>query len=105
MFAGYTCGDTFTREMIQIEPSTPEFTSGNHDPAPLRLAEGEFIYPENITIEDCHFGKNDEAGAPPEQQSIFRLNKKQPTRSNYRVGFCISAINMRRPATSLLLQP
>ncbi len=63
MFAGYACGDVFTREVIQVEPSTPGAT-GAAASAPLKFEEGEFVFPENITIEDCYFGKSDEAGAP-----------------------------------------
>lgn len=59
MFAGYECGDTFTREIIQIEPSTPGATGG-----PLTFADGEYNCPKNITINNCYFGKSDEAGAP-----------------------------------------
>ncbi len=63
MFAGYACGDTFTREVIQVEPSTPGST-GAAATAPLKFGEGEYNYPKNITIEGCYFGKSDEAGAP-----------------------------------------
>lgn len=59
MFAGYLCGDVFTREIIQVEPSTPGATGG-----PLTFGAGEYNLPENITISDCYFGKSDEAGAP-----------------------------------------
>lgn len=59
MFAGYECGDTFTREVIQLEPSTPGATGG-----PLTFADGEYNCPKNITINNCYFGKSDEAGAP-----------------------------------------
>lgn len=59
MFAGYDCGDTFTREIIQIEPSTPGATGG-----PLTFENGEYNCPKNITINNCYFGKSDEAGPP-----------------------------------------
>lgn len=59
MFAGYLCGDAFTREVIQLEPSTPGATGG-----PLTFADGEYYCPKNITINNCYFGKSDEAGAP-----------------------------------------
>jgi len=59
MFAGYECGDTFTREIVQIEPSTPAATGG-----PLTFVNGEYNCPKNITINNCYFGKSDEAGAP-----------------------------------------
>lgn len=63
MFAGYTCGDAFTREIIQVEPSTPGAT-GTAATAPLKFENGEYNLPENITIQSCYFGKSDEAGAP-----------------------------------------
>lgn len=59
IFAGYLCGDTFTREIIQVEPSTPGATGG-----PLTFGAGEYNLPENITVSNCYFGKSDEAGAP-----------------------------------------
>lgn len=59
MFAGYDCGEAFTREMIQVEPSTPGATGG-----PLTFENGEFNCPKNITINNCYFGKSDEAGPP-----------------------------------------
>lgn len=59
MFAGFTCGETFTREVVQVEPSTPGATGG-----PLTFGEGEFNCPKNITISHCYFGKSDESGAP-----------------------------------------
>lgn len=59
MFAGYLCGDVFTREIIQVEPSTPGATGG-----PLTYGAGEYNLPENITISNCYFGKSDEAGPP-----------------------------------------
>lgn len=63
MFAGYVVGDTFTREVLQIEPSTPGAT-GSGDNPPLKFFAGEYNMPENITIDKCYFGKSDEAGAP-----------------------------------------
>lgn len=59
IFAGFVCGETFTREVIQVEPSTPGATGG-----PLTFGEGEFNCPNNITISNCYFGDSDEAGAP-----------------------------------------
>ena len=63
MFAGYVVGDTFTREVLQIEPSTPGATGAGNNP-PLKFFAGEYNMPENITIDKCYFGKSDEAGAP-----------------------------------------
>jgi len=57
IFAGFLCGDNFTREVIQVEPSTPGATGG-----PIAYGEGEFTYPKNVTITGCYFGKSDEAG-------------------------------------------
>ena len=59
MFAGYLCGDVFTREIIQVEPSTPGASGG-----PITFGAGEYNLPENITVSNCYFGKSDEAGAP-----------------------------------------
>lgn len=59
MFAGYLCGDAFTREIIQVEPSTPGASGG-----PITFGAGEYNLPENITVSNCYFGKSDEAGAP-----------------------------------------
>jgi len=61
IFAGFLCGANFTREVIQVEPSTSAAT-GN--PGPVTFGVGEFALPKNITITDCYFGKSDEAGAP-----------------------------------------
>ena len=63
MFAGFLCGSAFTREIIQVEPSTPGAT-GSAATAPITFGEGEYFLPENITITDCYFGKSDKAGAP-----------------------------------------
>lgn len=59
IFAGFLCGDNFTREIIQVEPSTPAATGG-----PITFGEGEFALPKNITVTDCYFGKSDKAGPP-----------------------------------------
>ncbi len=59
MFAGYECGSAFTREVIQIEPSTPGATGG-----PLTFKDGEYYCPKNVTINNCYFGESDEGGAP-----------------------------------------
>ena len=63
MFAGYTWGGTFTREVVQIEVSTPGAT-GTAATAPLTFEEGEFNYSENIEISHCYFGKSDRCGVP-----------------------------------------
>ncbi|MBQ9081001.1 MAG: hypothetical protein IJY27_08030 [Clostridia bacterium] len=63
MFAGYTWGDTFTREVLQVEVSTPGAT-GAVPNSPLQFSEGEYYYCENIEISHCYFGKSDECGAP-----------------------------------------
>lgn len=57
IFAGFKCGDAFTREVVQIEPSHSGAGS-------LKFEEGEFYYCENITINNCYFGESDELGAP-----------------------------------------
>lgn len=63
MFAGYTWGGTFTREVLQVEVSTPGAT-GAVPNSPLSFEEGEYNYCENIEITGCYFGKSDKAGAP-----------------------------------------
>lgn len=63
MFAGYTWGGTFTREVLQVEPSTPGAT-GAVPNSPIQFEEGEFNYGENIEISHCYFGKSDKYGAP-----------------------------------------
>lgn len=63
MFAGYTWGGTFTREVVQIEVSTPGAT-GVAATAPLTFSEGEYNYSENIEISRCYFGKSDRCGVP-----------------------------------------
>ena len=62
-FAGFILGDTFTREIIQVEVSTPGAT-GTPPGSPLTFSEGEFNFSANIEISDCYFGKSDECGAP-----------------------------------------
>lgn len=57
MFAGFKCSSTTSQETIQIEPSRPNATGG-----PITFEEGEVFYSENITINNCYFGKSDEAG-------------------------------------------
>lgn len=57
MFVGFECGDAFTREVVQIEPS-------HSGAGALKFEEGEFYYCENITINNCYFGESDELGAP-----------------------------------------
>ncbi|MBE6669516.1 MAG: hypothetical protein E7601_04850 [Ruminococcaceae bacterium] len=57
MFAGFVCGDSYSKETIQIEPARPNATGG-----PITFEEGEYYYSENISISDCYFGKSDEAG-------------------------------------------
>jgi len=57
MFAGYKCGTDSSKETIQIEPSRPNATGG-----PITFEEGEFYYSENLSINNCYFGKSDEAG-------------------------------------------
>lgn len=63
MFAGYTWGGTFTREVVQIEVSAPGAT-GAAATAPLTFSEGEYNYSENIEISHCYFGKSDRCGVP-----------------------------------------
>ena len=63
MFVGFEYGGSFTREVIQIEGTQPP-AFGTADSAPQRFEEGEFILDENITIENCYFGKSDELPAP-----------------------------------------
>ena len=59
MFAGYMCGNTLTGETVQIEPSRINATGG-----PITFEEGEYYYSEDITFNNCYFGKSDEAGPP-----------------------------------------
>lgn len=58
MFAGFRLGDTFTREVLQIEHAHAGalgyLTFNDNDPRFL----------ENITITNCYFGKSDKYGAP-----------------------------------------
>lgn len=63
MFAGFVCGESFTREVVQVEPSAPGAT-GTAETAPITFVDGEYYLPKNITITDCYFGKSNEAGAP-----------------------------------------
>lgn len=63
MFAGYTWGGTFTREVVQIEVTTPGAT-GAAATAPLTFAQGEYNYSENVEISHCYFGKSDRCGVP-----------------------------------------
>ena len=63
IFAGFVWGGTFTREVIQIEPSMPG-AHGSADTAPQRFAEGEYICPENVEIDNCYFGPSDENPGP-----------------------------------------
>lgn len=63
LFAGYTWGGTFTREVLQVETSTPGAT-GAVPNSPLQYEEGEFNYSVNIEISHCYFGKSDKYGAP-----------------------------------------
>lgn len=63
IFAGFEWGGTFTREVIQIEPSTPG-AHGGADTAPQRFAEGEYICPKDVTIDHCYFGPSDERPGP-----------------------------------------
>jgi len=63
IFAGFEWGGTFTREVIQVEPSTPG-AHGSAATAPQRFEEGEFICPKNVTIDHCYFGPSDERPGP-----------------------------------------
>ena len=64
IFAGFQWGGTFTREVIQIEPSTPGAHGSNPNSTPQRFDEGEFICPKNVTIDHCYFGRSDENPGP-----------------------------------------
>lgn len=60
IFAGFEWGDTFTRETIQIEQTSPGSHSGDHANAPQRFDYGEIYGCDNITIDSCYFGPSDE---------------------------------------------
>jgi uncharacterized repeat protein (TIGR02543 family) len=62
-FAGFVVGETFTREVVQVEVSTPGAT-GTPPGSPLTFQEGEYNYAANIEISGCYFGESDECGAP-----------------------------------------
>ncbi len=62
-FAGFIPGDAFTREILQVEVSTPGAT-GSPPGSPLTFSEGEFNFSSNIEISGCYFGKSDECGPP-----------------------------------------
>ena len=66
MFVGFEYGGSFTREVIQIEGTQPP-AFGGAETAPQRFEEGEYILDENITIENCYFGKSDEL---PDRKSV-----------------------------------
>lgn len=63
MFAGYSWGGTFTREVLQVEVSAIGAT-GDPETAPLTFKNGEFYYSENVEISHCYFGRSDEQGSP-----------------------------------------
>lgn len=63
MFAGFVPGADFTREMIQLEPSTPKCL-GHPKTSCLRFREGEHSFPHNVVFDGCYFGKSDREGAP-----------------------------------------
>ena len=60
IFAGFEWGDTFTRETIQIEQTSPGAHSGDHANAPQRFDYGEIYGCDNIVIDSCYFGPSDE---------------------------------------------
>jgi hypothetical protein len=64
IFAGFEWGDTFTREVIQVEQSHPGAHSGDHANAPVRFEQGEIFGCNNITIDSCYFGPSDELPGP-----------------------------------------
>ena len=63
IFAGFEWGGTFTREVIQVEPSTPG-AHGTAATAPQKFDEGEYICPKDVTIDGCYFGPSDENPGP-----------------------------------------
>jgi uncharacterized repeat protein (TIGR02543 family) len=63
IFAGFQWGGTFTREVIQIEPSTPGAHGSGENP-PQKFAAGELICPKNVEIDNCYFGPSDENPGP-----------------------------------------
>lgn len=64
IFAGFGYGTSFTREVIQIEPTQPPAFGGTTGTAIQNFEAGEYIPTKNITIEDCYFGASDELPAP-----------------------------------------
>jgi hypothetical protein len=64
IFAGFEWGDTFTREVIQVEQSHPGAHSGDYANAPVRFEQGEIFGCNNITIDSCYFGPSDELPGP-----------------------------------------
>ena len=69
MFAGYKMGNSFTREVIQVEPTAPGACGSNVDTTPIKFSDtsGAIDYykrSKNITISDCYFGKSDTLGGP-----------------------------------------
>ncbi len=63
MFAGFIDGGTFTREVIQFEPTTPGAHGAGANP-PQRFYDGEAIGNDNIKITNTYFGPSDEEGPP-----------------------------------------
>ena len=64
IFAGFEYGTSFTREVIQIEPTQPPAFGGTTGTAIQNFEAGEYIPTKDITIEDCYFGASDELPAP-----------------------------------------
>ncbi len=66
MFAGFRLGNTFTREVVQVEHAASGSTgsTNNGNIPPLTFDDNDPRFSENVTIDKCYFGKSDEYGAP-----------------------------------------
>lgn len=66
MFAGFKLGNTFTREVVQVEHASAGSTgsTSNGNIPPLTFDDNDPRFSKNVSIEGCYFGKSDEYGAP-----------------------------------------
>ncbi len=63
IFAGFIDGGTFTREVIQLEQTSPGAHSSSDNP-PQKFVVGEQIGNSNVEITNCYFGPSATAGPP-----------------------------------------
>lgn len=64
MFAGYKLGANFTREVVQVEPTTTGANGSDSSTTPIQYSSSLNKNSQNITIEGCYFGKSDEQNGP-----------------------------------------